>query len=76
MTDSGKETHHRLSPEADPTTDEKDEKQANRLAVGFALFIPIGIALGLTVFDNVGLGVAIGLGMGSMYSIVMGAASD
>lgn len=75
MTDNDKLLQQRPLPADEPVTPE-DEKQANRLAIGFAIFIPIGIALGLTVFDNVGIGVAIGLAMGGLYSLVMSRAVD
>lgn len=76
MPDTGNEPQQRSMPPVDPKGKDEDEQHGNRLALGFAIFIPIGIALGLTVFDNVGLGVAAGLGMGSIYSIVAGKSAD
>ena len=71
MTDNDKLLQQRPIPADEPVTPEdEDDRDANRLAIGFAVSIPIGIALGLTVFDNVGIGVAIGLAMGGLYSLI------
>lgn len=72
MTDSDQELHQRPLPDVERDTPEiEEEKKANRLAVGFAIFIPIGIVLGLNVLDNVGIGVAIGLAMAGIYGLAM-----
>lgn len=71
MTDTEKQIQQRPLPADDgELSDEEDEKQANRLAIGFAIFLPIGLVIGLTVLDNIGLGVAIGLAMGGVYSLL------
>ena len=72
MTDNDKLVHQRPLPADEPeSVEDEDARQANRLAVGFAIFIPLGIVLGLIVFDNVGVGVAIGLAMGAVYSFAV-----
>lgn len=72
MTDNDKLIHQIPLPNDDVVTPEEEENnQANRLAVGFAMFMPLGIVVGLLVLDNIGLGVALGLAAGVVYSLVV-----
>ena len=59
-----------LTPPENPTEEQEAESGDANYAVGIAIALPLGIALGLTVFDNIGIGILCGLALAPIFAMI------